>query len=98
MQNGTSSFYSDLEKRVRDMEVEQGGIRVWQANLTTATNKNTDAIEKLTDKIGEVVNTLSENKGAFWMAFKFASGGTILSGAIFAFGTWLYSVFHGVPK
>lgn len=80
------------------MEVEQGGVRVWQAGLTEATKKNTDAIEKLTDAIGTVVNTLSYNKGAFWMAFKFASFGTVIGAGIFAAGTWIYGLFHGIPK
>lgn len=86
-----------LEDRVRAMEIQSEGVRVWKDNLTIATQSNTDAIKDLTQMIGKVSNILSYNKGAFWMAFKFASIGVAFTSAVFGFATWLYSIFHIVP-
>jgi hypothetical protein len=85
-----------LEKRVRDMEIELGGTREWKSGLTEATRKNTDAICDLTEAIGKVVNTLSYNKGAFWMGFRFLSIGAVISSGVFALGTWFYGLFHTI--
>lgn len=89
---------NSLEYRLSQTERDVAVMRVEMTNLTKATEKNTSAMDKLTESLQGLVTTLSYNKGVISSAFKSASIGTVVMGGIFGLVTWLYGVFHGGPK